>query len=131
MAVRTDKGLAGDTESFKMYLVADTVAGSGEIDAVLFADRTDESVVISVLKTGLESVVVNVSHTLLGLYAGHAHSFILKVCHSTCSVLSKSLVDAYTDLLTLDEFTVNKVRFKNLFSKCKSHKKLPPYFIEG
>ena len=121
MAVRTYQGLAGNAEALQMYLMADTVAGTREIDAVFFADRTDEPVVISVLKARLEGVVVDISYTLLSLYSGHAHSLIFEISHSARSVLSKGLVDAYTDLLSLDELAVNQMRFKDLFSQCKSH----------
>ena len=50
MAVGTDEGLAGSAESFKMNLVADTVAGTGEVNAVLLGNGADEAVVVRIFK---------------------------------------------------------------------------------
>ena len=50
MAVGTDEGLAGSAESFKMYLVADTVAGTGEVNAMLLGNGADEAVVVRIFK---------------------------------------------------------------------------------
>ena len=62
MAVRADQGFARDAEPLQMYLMADAVAGAGEIQAVLFAHRLDIPVIVGVFKAGLKCVVVDVRH---------------------------------------------------------------------
>ena len=93
MAVGADKSLAGYTESLQMYLMADAVSGTAEVDTVLLCDRTDKSVVIGVLKAGLKCIMIYVRHAALCFNSRNTHSLKLKVSHGSRSVLSKSLVD--------------------------------------
>ena len=60
MAVGADKSLAGNAKAFKVYLMANAVAGTAEVDAVLFCNRANKAVVVCVFKSVLESVVVNI-----------------------------------------------------------------------
>ena len=50
VAVRAYKGHTGNAEALKMNLMADTVTGTGESDAVLFSYGLDISVVICIFK---------------------------------------------------------------------------------
>ena len=53
VGVRTDQGLARCAEAFEVYLMADTVARLGVVDAVLLGHGADVLMVVRVLKTGL------------------------------------------------------------------------------
>ena len=66
MAIGTDQSLAGNTESFKMHLMANTVAGTGEINTVLFGNGLNKLMVVCVFKAGLERVMINICNTALG-----------------------------------------------------------------
>ncbi len=60
MAVRTQENLPWGGESFQVDLVAYSVAGPGEADAVLGGEGLEELVVVSVLEALLENVMVHV-----------------------------------------------------------------------
>ena len=62
MAVRSDERLAGSREAFKVYLVADSVAGTGEADAVLFRHGLYVTVIVRVLKACLQGVVIYICY---------------------------------------------------------------------
>ena len=64
VAVGADQGLAGNAEALQMNLMADAVAGTGKVNAVLFGHRLDKAVVVSVFKAGLQGVVVDIGHGL-------------------------------------------------------------------
>ena len=77
MAVGADEGLAGLAEALKVYLMADSVTGTGEPDTVLLCHGTDEAVIVRILESALEGVVVDVCHGTLSLYSVNAHSLEL------------------------------------------------------
>ncbi len=64
VAVGADQGLAGNAEALQMYLMADAVAGTGKVNAVLFGDRLNKAVVVGVFKAGLQGVVVDIGDGL-------------------------------------------------------------------
>ena len=121
MAVGAYERLAGLSEALKVYLVADTVSGTREPDAVLLCDASDKAVIVGILKAGLERVMIDVSDRALRLYAVNAHSLKLEICHSAGCVLRKSLVYAQTYLGSLDHFSVNDMIFDYFFGQCESH----------
>ena len=126
VAIRAYESFAGLAKSFKMYLMADTVAGTGEVNAMLFADGLNKSVVISIFKACLESVVVDVGNAFFSFDSRHADSLKFEVSHSTCSVLCQSLVDFKTDFRANGHITAEQVRFNNFLSDSVAHNKNPP-----
>ena len=104
-----------------MDLMADAVAGLREEQASLFGDALDKSVVVGVLKAGLEGVVVYVSHRQLGAYTLNAHCFKFKIRHGARCVLSKGLINSQTYLGAGDHFAADKMALYQLLTYCHSH----------
>jgi hypothetical protein len=92
MAVGADKSFARLSESFQMNLMANAVARSGKVEAVFFRHGLNESVVVGVFKSRLESVVIYVCHRKLRADPRNSHSLKLQICHGAGGVLSQSLV---------------------------------------
>ena len=76
-----------------MYLMADTVAGTRKINAMLITNRLNIPMIVGVFKTGLQRIMINISNRSLGAYARYAHGFKLQIRHRTGSVLRKRLID--------------------------------------
>ena len=70
-----------------MHLMAYTVAGAREIDAVLFCNGLYVSVVVGVFKARLQSVMVDIRDAALGLYAVDADRLKLQIRHRSGGVL--------------------------------------------
>ena len=87
VAVGAQQRLAGDVEPLELDLVADAVAGPGEVDAVLRRDALQVRVVVGVLEAGLERVVVDVADGALRPDLRHAHRLELQVGHRAGGVL--------------------------------------------
>ena len=87
VTVGADEGLSRYAEAFQMHLMADAVAGAGEPDAVLGGNGLDVPVIVGVFKAGLEGVVVDIGHGLLGFDTRNAHSLKLQISHRSGSVL--------------------------------------------
>ena len=82
---------------------------------VLFGAGTDEAMVVCVFKPVLQGVVIDIGNTALSADSRYAHCLEFQIRHGTCCILCQSLVDADTDLLTLDGLTVNEVCTQDLF----------------
>ena len=115
MAVRADQCLAGNTEALQVYLMADAVARTGKPDTMLLGYAADKPVIISILKTILQCIVVDVCHGKLCFDSGYPHCLVFQISHCSRSILCQRLVDAQTDLGTLDQFTVHDVCLQDLF----------------
>ena len=102
VAVRADQRLSGSTEALEVYLMADAVSGTREVQTVLLCRRLDEAVVVGVFKARLKSVVVYVCDRELGGNARDTHSLEFKVSKRSGRVLSQGLVDAESYLLSCD-----------------------------
>ena len=76
-----------------MYLMTDSVAGAGKVNAVLFGNRLYIAVVVRVFKARLERVVVYVSNRAFRAYALDTHCFEFKVRHGAGCVLRECLID--------------------------------------
>ena len=92
MTVGADKSLARLSESLQVNLMANAVAGSGKVEAVFFRHGLNESVVVGVFKSRLESIVVYVCHRKLRAYPRNSHGLKLQICHGAGGVLSQSLI---------------------------------------
>ena len=121
MAIRSDKRLSGLAESFKMNLMADAVAGTGEANSVLLGYRLNVSVVVCILKAGLKSVVVDVSYRKLGLDPLRSHSLKLKVSHSSGRILRQGLIYSKADLCAGYHLALKKMRLYNFLCNSVSH----------
>ena len=121
MAVRADQSLSRNAETLQMYLMADTVAGTGKINAVLLCDAADKAVVICIFKAILEGVVVDVRHAAFCTYTRNAHCLKFQICHCTGCVLCQGLVDSDSDFGTLYHFTFHQMCFQDLFRQGQSH----------
>ena len=109
MAVRTDQRFARFCKTLQMYLMANTIARTREINAVLFCDRTDKAVVVGIFKTGLQGVVVNISDRALCAYAVNTHCLKFKVSHGAGCILCQRLIDFQTDFAAFCKFSVNQM----------------------
>ena len=98
VAVGADEGLAGLAEPLQVDLVADAVAGTGEVHAVLGGHGLQVTVVVGVFVTALEGVMVHIGYAQLGLDLGDAHGLKFQVGHGAGGVLGQSLVDLQGDL---------------------------------
>ena len=117
VAVGADQRLARHAEAFKMDLVADAVSGSAEVDPVLLRDGSDESVVVSIFKAGLERVVVYVRDGFLRPDAWDPHCLEFQIRHGAGGVLCQRLVDPETDIRPFFAYPVNDVCVDYLFRK--------------
>ncbi len=121
MAVGTDQGLAGLAEPLQMDLMADTVAGPGEIHTVLGSNGLQVAVIVSVFKAALQSIVVNIGNGQLRLHPGDAHGLKFQVSHGARSILGQGLVDAQSHLAAPVHFPGHQVLCNDFFSNGHSH----------
>ena len=121
MAVRADQGLARHAKALQMHLMADTIARTGEIDAVLLGNAADETVVICVFETALQGVVIDIGNAALRAYTGNSHCLKFQICHCAGGILCQCLVDADSDLRTLYHFALYQVGFQDFFRQGQSH----------
>ena len=101
--------MPGHGEPFQVDLVADAVAGAGKVYAVLGGHGLQVTVVVGVLKAGLEHVMVHVGHGKLGLDLGNAHGLELEVGHGAGGVLGEGLVDPDAHFLPGHGFAGNQM----------------------
>src|ERR687898_3222810 len=81
--------------------MADAVAGSGEVEAVLGGERLQEDVVVRVLVVELDDVVVHVLHSQVDLDPLDPHLLQLQARHRAGGVLEQALVYPEAHLLAL------------------------------
>ena len=130
MAVGADEGLAGDAEALQVDLVADAVAGAGEVQAVLLCHGLDVPVVVGVLKAGLQGVVVDVGHAALRPHPGDAHGLKLQVGHGARGVLGQRLVDAQGYLAAGGHVPADQMRSDDFLSNGQAaHFVFPPIIL--
>ena len=98
MAVGADEGLAGLSEALQMHLMADAVAWTGEVYAVLGGDGLQIAVIVAVFKAALEGVVIDVGNAHFRLHSGNAHGLEFQIGHGAGGVLGQGLVDAQRHL---------------------------------
>ena len=103
-----------------MNLVANAVAGAGEVNAVLGGNRLQIAVVIGIFKTGLKHIVVDIRYGKLGMNLGNADGLELKVSHGACRVLSEGLIDADTHFLPRFGCARKEVGVNNLLNQIQS-----------
>ena len=117
MAVTAEQRHSRNAEPFQVHLVADSVAGLGAEDTVLFRNALDILVVIRVFKAGLQGVMVNIGDALLCLDPSDPHCFKLQVRHRTCRVLRQGLVDPDGDFLSGFRGAADKMRAQDFLSQ--------------
>ena len=115
MTVGADQGLARDAKPLQMYLVADTVARTGEANAVLLGHAADKTMVICIFKAVLQCVMIDVCHRKLCFDSGYPHCLVFQISHCSRCILCQRLVDAQTDLGALNQFAIHNVRLQNFF----------------
>ena len=104
-----------------MHLVADAVAGPGEVHAVLARNGLQITVVVRVFKAGLQCVVVDIGDAQLGPDALYAHRFKLEIGHRARRVLRERLVYAQRDLAAGRHIAVQQVGADYFLSKGVTH----------
>lgn len=117
MAVRAQEGVTRNPKSFQVNLVTDSVAGSGKDSAVLGCKGLQKSVVIAVLKSGLEGIVVHIADREFGGNPRHLKCFKLKTGHGACGILCKGLVNRKLYGLTRPRRRAYAVRLQDPFKK--------------
>ena len=98
VAVRADEGLARHAVALQVHLVADAVAGAGEVHPDLFGHGLGVFVVVGVFKARLQGVVVDVGDRFFGLDPGDADGLEFQIGHGPGGVLGEGLVDFQADL---------------------------------
>ena len=121
MAVRTDEGLAGLAEALQMHLMADAVAGAGEIHAVLCGDGLQIAVVVAVLKAALEGVVIDVGDAHFRFHSGNTHGLEFQIGHGAGGVLRQGLVDAQRDLAAGGHVPGDQMGRNDFLCDCLTH----------
>jgi hypothetical protein len=76
-----------------MDLVTDAVARTRKRNAVLGSKGLKKSMIITVLKSSLEGIMVNITDGSFGPNAGHAEGLVLQTRHGARGILRKGLVD--------------------------------------
>ena len=89
VGVGADQGLAGLAEALQVHLMADAIAGTGEMHTVLGGDSLQITMVVGILETALQGVVINIGDGELGLDSGDAHGLKFQVSHGAGGVLGR------------------------------------------
>jgi hypothetical protein len=92
MGIRPDERRTGSGETLHVQVVADSVPGTGVVDAVSGGETLQEAVVVRVLEVELDDVVVNILDCKIHLDAVHAHPLELQAGHRACGVLEQCLI---------------------------------------
>ena len=121
VAVRADQGLSRNAEALQVHLMADAVARTREIDAVLAADRLNVAVVVGVFKAGLQGVVVDVGHAALGPDAVDAHGLKFQISHGAGCILGQGLVNAQGNFAARRHVPLHQVRADDFLCDGQSH----------
>jgi hypothetical protein len=114
VTVGPEERLARRGKPLQVHLVADAVAGLGEVHAVPGRERAEELVVVGVLEAELHHVVVDVVDGDVGGRFRGAHRLVFHHRHRAGDVLRQGLVDADADGRTGCEFAVLEVGIKDL-----------------
>ena len=104
-----------------MYLMTDTVTGTGEIDTMLIGNGLQIAVVVGIFKAGLKCIVIHISYTQLRLDSGNTHCFKLQVSHSTGSILGQCLIDSQRNLTAGSHVAGQKMCCNNFLCNCLTH----------
>ena len=121
MGVGADEGLAGLAEPLQMYLMADAVAGTGEVNAVLSGDSLQVTVIVAVFKAALQGVVVHIGNAQFGFDPGDTHGLKLQICHGAGGVLGQGLVDPQSNLAARSHIPGNQVIFDDFLRNGHAH----------
>ena len=98
MAVGADECLTGLAKPLQVNLVADAVAGTGEMDTVLGCYGLKIPMVIGIFKAALEGIVVYIGNGKLGLDPRNAHSLKFQIGHGAGGILSQGLINPQSHL---------------------------------
>ena len=129
MAVRAEQRVARHAEALQLHLMADTVAGLGAVNAMLFRHRLDVIMVIRIFKASLQRVMVKVRHGLLCLDALDTHRLELQVRHRTGGILRQRLVNADGDFRAGNQLAAEQVRRQDFLSQIHRHEERTPFII--
>ena len=121
MAVRADEGLAGLAETFQMHLMADTVTGTGEVNAVLGGYGLQIPMVVGIFKAGLQGIMVYIGNAQLRLYPVNAHSFQLQIRHRAGGILGQGLINPQGNLTAGGHISVHQVGGNDFLRNRLSH----------
>ena len=124
MAVRTQQGFSGLADPLQLYLMADAVAGLGQVDPMTVGNRGNILVIVRVLKAGLQGVVIDVGYALFCLYTIYAHGFKLQVGHGAGGVLCQGLINADGNLAAGNQLALDQMGGKDFL--CYIHGFDPP-----
>src|SRR5215208_3681588 len=92
MGIRPDERRTGSGETLHVQVVADSVPGTGVVDAVSGGETLQEAVVVRVLEVELDDVVVNILDREIHLDAIDAHPLELQAGHRARCVLEQCLI---------------------------------------
>ena len=92
MAVGAQKRLAALAEALEMHLMAYTVAGTREHDALRCGDGLQIAMVVRVLETDLYGIVVHIADRKLVAHPLKSDRFELEIRHRARGVLRERLV---------------------------------------
>ena len=99
VAVAAHAHFARSTEPGNMNGVADAVAGTGDMDAVLLGHGLQIDVVIRGHGVDIEQIVIQIAHRALGPDAVNAHCLKGQVGHNGINIVGQCLVNLQKDFL--------------------------------
>ncbi len=96
-----------------MYLVTDSVTGFRKQYAIFAGYCFQIPMIVGVLKPLLNRIMIHIRYGKLRLHPVKAQGLKLQICHCSCCILGKRLVDTNTNLLPRNGFAFNYMRIDN------------------
>jgi hypothetical protein len=93
MAVRSQEGLARDTETLHMHLMGYPVARTAEDDSVACGGGLEKPVIIGVFVIGLEKVVVHILYRELCLNTVYSQGLEFQQSHGPRGILKQGVIN--------------------------------------
>ena len=121
MAVGTNQSLTRYAKPFQMNLMTNSVARTGEINAVLLGNTANKTVIVCIFKTALQRIMIDICNTAFGANSWNAHCFKFQVSHGTRCILRQGLVNPDSNFLAFYQFTFHQMCFQNFFCKGQAH----------
>jgi len=127
MTVGTNQRLSGHREAFPVNLMADTVPGPAEVNAVPGGNTLKVPVIIRIHEVGLEHVVVDIAHKKPLSGSLVFHRLKLQICHRSVASCVRVLIDPETYLFAWYHFPGNEMLPDNFLGKIECHLVIPEF----
>jgi hypothetical protein len=111
MAVRSQEGLARDTESLHMNLVRNPIPGPTEVDPIAGGGSLEVSVVIGILVVRLQQVMVYVLDRKRSPDLFNPHCLEFQHSQRPCGILQERMINPDGDFPAGNQLAFNQVGF--------------------